>query len=243
MVTQTFQPSDFGVIGFLVVLEALLSADNALVLAMMVRHLKPEYQRRALLYGLGGAFVFRFLAILIAATLINLWWLQAIGAIYLLFLTVNHFRSEGGKQKDTAEYGFWRTVVAVEITDIAFAVDSVLAAVSAVGDDNSKLWVIYTGAVIGVVLLRLAAGALTRLISTYPKLESVAYAIVGWAGVKLAFLAAHHATLSSKGKEGAFPHLPNGVFWVGTLAILAVGSIVSFRKDSQIESDTENDSA
>ncbi len=227
---QTFQLSDLGVICFLVVLEALLSADNALILAMMVRHLSPDKQRRALVYGLGGAFIFRFVAILIAASLIHLWWLQAIGALYLLGQTLRHFLQASKVGCSIKPQSFWRTVIAVELTDIAFATDSVLAAVSAVGEDSSKLWLIYSGAVIGVVLLRITAGALTRLISKYSGLEGVAYVIVGWAGVKLCFSAAHRSSILYTKGQAVFPAMSHGVFWVGTVAILTVGTFLAVRQ-------------
>ncbi|HLA40112.1 MAG TPA: hypothetical protein VJ417_08950, partial [Candidatus Glassbacteria bacterium] len=72
-------------------LEGLLSADNALVLAVLVRGLPKHQHRKALLYGIGGAFFFRFIAILMAASLIRYWYIQLAGAIYLGFLAVKHF--------------------------------------------------------------------------------------------------------------------------------------------------------
>ena len=86
MFGQTFDLPDLGSVGSLILLEGLLSADNALVLALMVRHLKEDEQKRALLYGLGGAFVFRFIAIMFASVVLQQWWLQAIGAAYLIYL-------------------------------------------------------------------------------------------------------------------------------------------------------------
>ena len=226
---QTFQLSDLAVVAFLVVLEALLSADNALVLAILVKHLPEDVQKKALLYGLVGAFVFRFIAILVVASLVNLWWLQAIGAIYLLFLFAQRFFRSSQKETQEVSMSFWKTVLMVELTDIAFAVDSVLAAVSSVGDDPGKLWVIYFGAIIGVVLLRFAANSLTKTMTQYPALEGVAYAIVGWAGVKLAFLAAHHAC-KLMAPDHSFPNLPSAVFWVGVISIAGTGTFFALRK-------------
>ena len=56
-------PLSWGLIGTLVIMEGLLSADNALVLAVMVRHLPFKQRKKALFYGLLGAYLFRFLAI------------------------------------------------------------------------------------------------------------------------------------------------------------------------------------
>src|SRR3954463_43286 len=146
MFGQTFQLGDMGTVGFLVVLEALLSADNALVLAILVRHLSKEDQKKALFYGLGGAFVLRTAAILLAAFIINFWWLQAIGALYLLYLPIKHF-IESGKEDDgqpRKKMGFWATVVYLNLVDTAFALDSVIVAVAVVDTVRhaDKLWVV-----------------------------------------------------------------------------------------------------
>ncbi len=235
MFGQTFQPSDLAGVGALVVLEALLSADNALVLAIMVRHLPKDEQKKALFYGLGGAFVFRLLAIVFAAVVLKQWWLQGLGAIYLLAVPIKHFLSQRGGPDKVKPVGasFWATVIAVEITDIAFAVDSVLAGVTFVDNKTDKLWVVYFGAVIGIVLLRFAAGQFIRLIEKYPVLDHVAYALVAWVGVKLAFLtvnsfeAQHPRALSFE-----FPEMPTVVFWSVLILIAGGGGFWASRKQA-----------
>ena len=74
----------------LVVLEGLLSADNALVLAVMVRHLPKPQQKRALRYGMLGAFVFRLIAVVFASTLLQYWILKVLGGVYLLYIAISH---------------------------------------------------------------------------------------------------------------------------------------------------------
>jgi len=196
-VPQTFSVGDLGAIGFLILLEGLLSADNALVLAIMVKHLADKLQKKALLYGLGGAFVFRFLAIIFATFILNLWWLQLVGAAYLLWLPIKHFLNKAGEHSanflnKAGEHsanpiksrGFWQTVIAVELTDIAFAVDSVLAAVGTVSAKD-KVWVVYLGAILGIILLRFAAGVFIGVLRKFPDLEHLAFLLVGWVAVKL----------------------------------------------------------
>lgn len=229
MFGQTFAVSDLASIAALVVLEALLSADNALVLAIMVRHLPKDEQKKALLYGLGGAFVFRLIAIVFAGVVLRQWWLQGIGAAYLLFLPLKHFLSHGGgKEKQVKQAGFWATVVSVELTDIAFALDSVLAGIGFItsadkGLQEEKLWVVYTGAVIGIVLLRFAAGLFVRLLERFPTLDHVAYLLVGWVGVKLGFHAAEKAHETGM-LPVSVPHLTEPIFWGGLMTIALGGA-------------------
>src|SRR3954454_538725 len=82
-----------GAVLTLVVLEGLLSADNALVLAVMVRHLPREQQKRALRYGIWGAFGFRLIAVLLSAVLLKFWLFKLVGGAYLLYLAFAHFLS------------------------------------------------------------------------------------------------------------------------------------------------------
>lgn len=241
MVSQSFQYGDLGKVALLVLLEGLLSADNALILAIIVRHLPKELQKKALFYGLGGAFVFRMIAIVSASMLVGFWWIQLIGAAYLIFLPVKHFISKAGEKhvKGKAGTSFWMTVLYAELADIAFAIDSVLVAV-AIEPHPDKIWVVYFGAIIGVVLLRFAATGFLRLLERFPALDHMAYVLVGWAGVKLLFLGLH--TLEkflhdSKRAELPFhvPELSPAVFWGGLVLIVAVGSFVAFRNPAEPE--------
>ncbi len=236
MFGQTFQPSDLAGVGALVLLEALLSADNALVLAIMVRHLPKKFQQKALLYGLGGAFVFRFIAIIFASVVLNQWWLQALGALYLFALPVKHFLQKSGGDHAVKKVGggFWQTVIAVELTDIAFALDSVLAGIGFIsrpgkGVMEDKIWVVYAGAIIGIVLLRFAASLFIRLLERFPVLDHVAYILVGWVGVKLFFhSAAKFQLLNPQALPFHVPHMPEAVFWVGLGTIAVVGAVIAY---------------
>lgn len=219
---QVFEAKDVASIAALALLEGLLSADNALVLAMMVKHLPKELQKRALLYGLGGAFVFRFIAILFATIVLKLWWLQALGAAYLLFVTVKHFvGSSKQSEVKVVNTSFWMTVILVEVTDIAFAIDSVLAGITFVGNDQRKIWVVFVGAIVGIVLLRFAASSFIKLLDRFPSLDHVAYALVGWVGVKLALISGNSWSVANP-TELHIPELPTWLFW-SVLLLLAFG--------------------
>lgn len=193
----------------LVGLEGLLAADNALVLAIMVKHLPEEQRKRALFYGLVGAFVLRFGSLFIISFLVDVWQVQAIGAAYLLFISIKHLYEKATNHGEDLNVestgsGFWMTVLKVEIADLAFAVDSILAAVAlavaltptglfTVGSlDGGQFMVIFAGGMIGVVIMRFAANKFVDLLNRRPGLEVAAFVIVGWVGVKLAMLVLAH---------------------------------------------------
>ncbi len=183
-------PSDLVTIALLVALEGLLSADNAMVLAVLVLGLPKAQQKKALRYGIVGAFVFRTLATLLAVYLIRLGWVKLVGAGYLLYLTYRHFaggqsaeerRSAPPAQPAFGLTAFWSTVVKVELTDIVFAIDSILVAVAM----SPKVWVVVTGGLLGIIAMRLVIGQLLALVERYPPLVDGAFVIIGWVAIKL----------------------------------------------------------
>jgi YkoY family integral membrane protein len=225
----------------LVGLEGILAADNALVMAIMVKHLPEERRKKALFYGLAGAFAFRFASLFIISFLVDVWQVQAIGAVYLIFLSVNHIVKKYFRRKEKQEIlennqgsGFWMTVLKVELADIAFAVDSILAAVAlamtlpdtplpAIGGlDGGKFLVILAGGFLGLVIMRFAATYFVNLLHRKPGLETAAFLIVGWVGIKLAVYTLSHPEVAILATKFAKSAAWKVTFWM-VLLLIAVG--------------------
>ncbi len=235
----------------LVALEGLLAADNALVLAIMVKHLPEEERKKALFYGLLGAFIFRFASLFIISFLVDVWQVQAIGALYLLFIAINHivrklyFADKGKDKKEKKQSGFWTTVFKVELADIAFAIDSILAAVALAmtlpntnlpeigGMDGGKFLVILTGGLIGVIIMRFAANLFVKLLQSRPGLEIAAFAIVGWVGVKLAVLTLGHEDVGILSYDFVHSGTWKLIFYTVLLGIAAAGWFLSKEKKEE----------
>lgn len=182
-------PADFVTIGLLVLLEGLLSADNALVLAVLVLGLPRRQRKKALRYGILGAFTFRIIAVVFAAHVLQMGWVKLLGALYLLYLPYRHFfRGESQDRRQIAPArpwlglsALWATVVKVELTDVVFAVDSILVAVAM----SPKLWVVISGGILGIIAMRLVIGQLIAVVQRYPALVDGAFVIIAWVGLKL----------------------------------------------------------
>lgn len=238
----------------LILLEGLLSADNAIVLAVMVRHLPPKEQKHALMYGLAGALIFRIIAIFLITVLAQYWEIQVLGGLYLLYMAGAHIKEFFDKRKEDEteeivepkkQSGFWATVIKVELTDIAFAIDSILAAVAiaitlphisetSIGGINlGQFTVMVIGGFVGVVIMRYAANIFIRVLETKPGLEIAAFLIVGWVGIKLFVIAAAHEKLALIPHD--FPHstLWTVIFWVVLLGLLVWGVLVSKRFENK----------
>lgn len=226
----------------LIGLEGILSADNALVLAVIAKHLPDKQKKKAINYGILMAFFFRFISIFLISFLAGVWWIQAIGAAYLIYLSLKYIYSnlirkkskQANKMNEKKGLGFWPTVAKIGVADIAFAIDSVLAAFALAvtlpktslpqigGMDGGQFSVIVAGTIAGLILIKFAASWFVKLLDKRPGLETVAYLIVGWVGVKLAIITLSHQDVGILPLEFSHSTSWTIIFWV-VLLLLAVG--------------------
>lgn len=175
----------------LIIIEGLLSVDNALGIAAMANHLPGRQKVQALRWGIIGAYAFRGLALLFASYIIANPWLKIGGAAYLIYLMCRHFTEHrrvehegaGKSAVSLAGRGFWMTVLSIEIMDLSLSVDNVVAAVAL----SDEFWVVCTGVFIGILTLRLVAGICLPLIQRFPILEHTAFILIGYVGLILVF--------------------------------------------------------
>jgi YkoY family integral membrane protein len=241
-------PTSRGIIGTLIILEGLLSADNALVLAVMVRHLPKQQQKKALFYGILGAYVFRFLAIGIGTYLVKITWIKVAGGVYLLWIALSNLfhlefafarigniplipyirrktRDEEGEIENKG-YGFWRTVLAVEMMDIAFSIDSVLAAFGV----SEQVWVLFLGGILGVLMMRGVAHVFLKLIEKFPELEKAAFILI--------------IVIAAKMIAGAFGfHISHALFFSILIAIFLGTMVISSLRKKREQDEVSSKSA
>ncbi|HEX8341795.1 MAG TPA: hypothetical protein VF624_12870 [Tepidisphaeraceae bacterium] len=285
--SQTFQGHDIMVVALLIVLEGTLSVDNALVLGLLAKRLPPGMRKRALTYGLIGAFVFRVAAIGFAAWLLHWPVVKLLGGGYLIYVALNHFFFAGrSDDKHRVKIGsdghavlhdddepltntereqeidrrlpfpdkldpsrpgtvvdvvtpetdmrrfskFWPTVIVIELTDVAFAVDSILAALAFIPPNpdpsktNPKLWVVLLGGFIGVVLMRVAAVVFIRLLERFPRFETAAYLLVTVIGLKLVIDWAGNRYFGEHTIDFHSPtSVPFWAFWISMIICFGIG--------------------
>jgi YkoY family integral membrane protein len=189
--------TSLAIIGNLIIIESLLSVDNAAVLATMVMDLSPNQREKALKYGIWGAYLFRGIAMIFAAVLIKIWWLKPLGGLYLLYLVFDWWKSKktATEEDDTidkesnwlykATVGslgtFWATVALVELMDMAFSIDNVFAAVAF----TPNIILVCIGVFIGILAMRFIAQWFVTLMEKYSFLETAAFVVIGILGLKL----------------------------------------------------------
>ncbi|MDX9762464.1 MAG: TerC family protein [Desulfomonilia bacterium] len=213
---QSLAGTDLIAIGTLAILEGILSVDNSLVLAILVRTLPKEQQRKALTYGIAGAFLFRLIALIFAAYLINFLIFKIVGGLYLVYLAMKHmfffFQENAHQTRPGVAKSFWGTVLVVELTDIAFSIDSITTAVAM----SNKLAVVWLGGIMGIIFLRFAASFFIGLLEKLPRLEDLAYQLIFFIGTKLLL-------------EGFHIEITHETFWLMMGIIVVLGSALVWR--------------
>lgn len=194
----------------LIFLEGILSIDNAAIIGALVtplptkedipwpdplkklgRILHPflgNQRTAALRVGLLGAYLGRGTMLFMASFLIHNSWIKLIGAAYLIHLAFDSLgeMSGGGSEEDgegqpIQAKSFWATVLTVELMDLVFSIDNVVAAVSL----SKLLWVVMLGVAIGILTMRFAAGLFSYAVEREPILKQAAYILVLTIGVEL----------------------------------------------------------
>jgi len=193
----------------ILLLEVVLSFDNAAVLATMVKDLPKKQQEKALRYGILGAYLFRGIALALVDSILEIWWLKPIGGLYLLYMAISFFikksNEDEGEQKETKDrliyrytiglFGvFWSTVIAVEFMDIVFSIDNIFAVVAF----SENLVLICLGVFIGILAMRYVAKYFVVLMEKFPFVENCAFIVIGLLGIKLCLALLVHFVPSTK---------------------------------------------
>ncbi len=172
----------------LVLIEGLLSVDNALAIAAMASHLDEKQRAKAMNIGYIGAYGFRLVALLFASWIIHNHWVMLVGALYLVWLMCAHFAGQKDIGEDEGEAvnvhhrTFASTIAMISLMDLSLSVDNVVAAIALSPKD---LWPVYVGVTIGIIALRLVAGMAIKMIVKYPVLEHTAFILIGYVGLLL----------------------------------------------------------
>jgi len=230
----------------LIIIESLLSIDNAAVLATMVMDLPPHQRKRALKIGLIIGYILRGTCLLLATVLIKIWWLKLVGGGYLFLLSINYFVRKATPQKEDDMLNkkenwlyknlvgligkFWATVLMVESMDLIFSIDNVLAAAAF----TNVIWLIVIGVFIGILGMRFLAGVFVDLMIKFPFLETSAFVVLLLLGIKLILAAPchFHELKAFEGicvyMEGEKHELLNGIFSAITISIFVLPIISSY---------------
>ncbi len=167
----------------LILLELVLSADNAIALAAIAQGLEtPALQKKALNIGLVVAFILRVALILAASWVLKYWQFEIAGALYLLWLVYQHFFTDDDDETTGPRFSsLWKAIPTIALTDLAFSLDSVTTAIAL----SKDVFIVLLGGTIGIIALRFMAGLFIRWLSIYVHLEDAGFVTVAVVGIRL----------------------------------------------------------
>lgn len=221
----------------LVLIEGLLSVDNALAIAAMASHLDEKQRKTAMTVGYAGAYGFRIVALFTASYIMGNHWLMLAGALYLVWLMCDHFDEAEEEEEETEAaagnaphspkvHSFGKTITMIALLDLSLSFDNVVAAV-AFARSNPTL--VYVGVTLGIITLRLVAGYCIKLLERQPWLEHTAFLLVGFVGLLLGVeLVWDHSVkqavdlwgLDLISTDGTHYHIEKAVKFTGIILIL-----------------------
>ncbi|AWU44130.1 TerC family protein [Blattabacterium punctulatus] len=178
----------FSIIGNLFLIESILSIDNAAMLASMIMKLKKEDRKKALKYGIFGAYFFRGISLIFASILIKIWWLKLLGGLYLIYIGISHFFfkkliKKNSKKNIILRNSFWKIIISIEIMDLTFSIDNIFATIAF----SENFILIFLGIFIGILTMRFTAQKFVKLMEIYPFLKNSAFSVILLLGIKLIF--------------------------------------------------------
>ena len=230
--------NDWLIIFSLVLIECLLSVDNAVVLAAQTQSLPTqELREKSLFYGIWGAYIFRFIIIGLGTYLIHFWEIKVLGSLYLAYLVfqfftrtrVKHTRKLVTDKKHRVFSLFWSVVIQIELMDIVFSVDSVLASLAI---SNNPV-IVLIGGMIGILAMRGVAEIIMKLMQRIPELEPMAYILIGIIAVKL--------FLSIPAIDIEIPAVVFGLIVVGAIIVTLLIHVIRQRRRAQKTSEPKKD--
>jgi len=220
--------SGLPVIASLVIIEGLLSVDNVFGIAALAKELPHHQQRKAIRLGMAGAYVFRVLALLMAAWFIANTWVRWLGAGYLVWLMCSHLTRNAphdeaqGNSKPIAP-SLIGALLQIGLMDLSLSMDNVIAAVGLAPKDPLTqvpvMWPIYTGVLFAIVALQAIAPHAMRLLRRYPVLEPTAFILIGFVGFILIYEESYHVV------TGAVLRIPSLVKFAGIVLIVSVAML------------------
>jgi YkoY family integral membrane protein len=222
---QTLAWPDILALLILIVIELFLSIDNGLVLCNLTSQLKPNDRKKALFIGLFTSFILRFLLLFLAIYLLKFPILKALGGLYLLYIGASSLKSHKKKKKTYTNTHFWLAILAIELIDLIFALDSMLAAYSFAtiyypySILQNKLWIIYLGIIIGIIILRSAVYTLVGFLKKIPNLERIICLFIILMGIKLIV----DASLNYAHISEPMHQIMDYIFWALSIITILLG--------------------
>ncbi len=219
-------PLFWSAFGSIVLANIVLSGDNAVVIAMAARTLKPNQRAKAIFWGSAAAIVMRIILTIVAIQLLTLPYLKIVGAALLVYIGVDLLKGEGEDEHDGKQVnGMMAAIRTILIADLVMSLDNVLA-VAAAAKGNLPLLVL--GLLISIPLIIFGATLLTKVMERFPIIITVGAALLGYLAGEM--LVTDPAATAQFGIASHTTELIAGA--IGAALVVALGTYLSKRQRS-----------
>ena len=201
----------------IIVINIVLSGDNAVVIAMASRSLPPLQQKKAILFGSVGAIVLRVILTFFAVYLLTLPYLKLVGAALLLWIGVGLLTSDGEEENLEGHSSLAAAIKTIVVADFVMSLDNVVG-VAAAAKGNVPLLVF--GLVISIPLIIFGSTLILKLMDRFPVIITLGAALLGWVAGEMAIsdpaVAAGPSTSDAHAQAGACRWAPPPWCWSGS---------------------------
>jgi YjbE family integral membrane protein len=197
----------------IIMIDIVLSGDNAVVIALACRNLPAEQRRKGILWGVAGAVGLRVVLTMLAALVLNLPWLKLIGGLLLLWIGVKLLVPDDGEGHDISPSGhLWGAVRTIIVADFVMSLDNVIAVA---GASHGNLSLLLFGLLVSIPLIIWSSQIILHLMERWPVVVVIGAGLLGWVAGAMVW--------SDPGIAGWISHLPA---WVGTAVAAASAALV-----------------
>jgi len=223
-------PLFWSAFGSIILANIVLSGDNAVVIAMAARTLKPEQRSKAIFWGSAAAIVMRIVLTIVAIQLLTLPYLKLIGAILLVYIGVDLLKGEEDEDGEGHEInGMAAAIRTILIADLVMSLDNVLA-VAAAAKGNLPLLVL--GLLVSIPLIIFGATLLTKVMERFPIIITIGAALLGFLAGEM--LLTDPAVAGYFGPVGEQTVTFGGI--LGAVLVVALGTYLTKRKQKKAPS-------
>jgi YjbE family integral membrane protein len=174
--------SFWAALGSIMIVNILLSGDNAVVIALASRNLPPHQQKKAIFWGSAAAIVMRVVLTITAVTLLTLPYLKLVGGILLVYIGVQLLADSDGEEDMKAESSIWAAIRTILIADLVMSLDNVLAVAAAAqsGPEETRMLLLIIGLALSIPLIIFGSTMLLKLMDRFPLIITFGAGLLGW---------------------------------------------------------------
>jgi YjbE family integral membrane protein len=225
---MAFDATFFTGFASIMLIDLLLSGDNAVVIAMAVRGLKPEQRRTGIYLGAGAAIVMRIILTFFVAQLLNISFVKLVGGVLIFWIGIK-LLAEGAAQDEegiSASGSIWGAIKVIMIADATMSLDNMLAVAAA---SKGNLLLLGIGLLASILFVVTTSNILSKLMDRFPIIVVIGGAILGKIGAEMVLtdpvvasrLHPSHTTIYVAEAVGALVVVIVGKLWAKRMAATA----------------------